>query len=345
MRTTSWAKKAGAVVMLAALGCGDSPEPRAEAPKTVEKPWVKVEATGDAMARAADARESMRFVLARGEVRVTAQVDGDAFVVRIPADLAAFRTANVHTLDYPIGYVRFDPLALDAGDPGWNAGLVDAGFRRLGSPIQLFYDSRSVGDLVGRLASDGAEATGTILGEIHVDDRQIEVALPARFQRKAGAGVTVTVENASLDLREVAYQSRLAAVAAAIGAKQVDPVVRLDVTLELARFEDDTKPLPTFVRTPVTVNTVGEVVSRFKEEAAANPVERMRTRMAAAGMPEGMYADLDDEQLQKLSQFVDDVARRRRGEDVDSMLENPPPAAAERGTPGTRVEGGVVIRD
>lgn len=305
----------------------------------VVKPWVKAVMSEEAMQRSAEGREPMRFTLGEGSLRMELMVDGAPVVGTLKADMAALRIANVPTLDLPVGFVRFDPLGLALEGGSSPVPVVEALFRRLGAPVQLFLEVHSVGAMQGRLASVPSEARGEIVGVVQIDDRQVNVAIPARFRRTAADTLEVDFEGYALPLEEAGMEKPFERLRSVLGARRIEgTTVRISGRASFKEFKGDV--LPGFVRTPITVNTVEQLAARFDKEVA--PADAMRVQLAVAGFPPELTANLSEEDLARMMEAIQHQRDVRDGKVDGSVLDNPPPKGVRS---GVRTEGGVEIRD
>lgn len=277
-----------AVILALAVACGgDAPTTTADdaaaaAPaENADKPWVKPEFSAEAMQAAASTRESMRFVADGGEFIVTTLIDGKPVRWSLGLDKVAMRIADVPTLEYPIGYVKVDPLTLELDDGGkatWPKVAIDTVFRRLGAPVQVFFDVQSVTELEGRLIPPDGAAKGTMIGVLQVADRQHDVSMPIKMARDEGT-IEVELPAFALTTADIGFDDDLAKLASKLGVRIGDQIT-IEGGVKLVSF--DGEALPTFVRTPVTVNTVDSI--REKLEAEVTSEDRVRHHMEAQGV-------------------------------------------------------------
>jgi hypothetical protein len=283
--------KSWSVVVLLAVGtaCGggeDAPEGAAPAEEAPKGQFLPKEVTTTAMEAATQLREPGKFVAEAGEFTVEVPVDRDTWKLALGLDVVALRLGDVPTLDYPIGFVKLDPLSLDGGDPTRDRTIVDVLLRNQGSPIQIFFDVHSVGEMKGRLPATGGSATGRVLGTLQIDDRQHDVDVIAHFERKDEEHLVLQIEPFDLPLDEMGLTPRLQALAKVLGKKHVGSTARVHGSVGLIAFHGT--QLPTFARTPVTINRVEEFRQRLDDEI--DDAEATRQKLLRTGTS-GVVAD------------------------------------------------------
>lgn len=337
MRAPGW-------IFAGMIGCGSlgRGEPDAE---PVQKPWVKSVTAADPRLAAVEARETQRFVASSGAVDVAFELGRRKLVGHMLVEKSALKVGDVPTLEHVIGYVKFDTTTFTTGDEVTDKVLQSLVLRDLGAPIHIVFDANSVGSMVGRLSGDGATATGEILGTLQFDTRQFAVELPARFRRTDAAHIDVQMGPFDLDLTQYAIDRQLNAAAVALGERTMGLTVTVSGMLSLEAFTDENAPMPGFVRTPLTVNTVDELRAILDRDIDNG--EAMRMHLLAAGLPESVIGGMTAERLRDVHRFLSEPAEGQSGE--GSVLDNPAQPAdgskrpADR--PKTRTVNGVEIRD
>lgn len=302
------------VLALSACSGGDA-DTSEEAPKPASM-WVQQAQTDAAMRAATGQHETMRFVSSGGSVQYATTAGGKPVTVTFDVELAAFQIGDVPTLAHPIGFVKLNPLSLKGSDPSWEKAVLDTVFRRFGSPVQLTYESHSVADMQGRLTGVGTHASGKAVGNLQVDDRQLDVTLNVSVDRLTETTLTLRLLPSELDVSTLALDAYLDPLARQLGG----PISRkgiLSGTVELKRFDGDL--LPSFVRTPVTVQSVAEVVRKI--DAEHSDIEAARATLANAGVPEDVAATVTQKNMEQMEeirrQYKRDAAKAQRAVDLD----------------------------
>ena len=276
--------------------------------------WVQQAQTEEAMRANAAQRETMRYVNAGGQIDYTTTVAGKPLTVTFDVELAAFQVADVPTLEHPIGFVKLGALSLRSTNTAWDKTLVDTVFRRNGSPIQLTFESHSVGDMQGRLTGLGTHASGRAVGNIQVDDRQLDLTLNVTVDRLTDTTLTVHVLPSEVDVSSLGLDSYLTQAGKAVGA--ISRKGMLSGTLELKKF--DGGQMPTFARTPVTVQSVAEVVQKL--DAEHSDLEAAKLRLVKAGIDQEMVEGLEDSTLEQMvemrKKYDREAAKAKRGGDL-----------------------------
>ncbi len=339
MRAPGW-------IFAGMIGCGSlgRGEPDAE---PVQKPWVKSVTAADPRLAAVEARETQRFVASSGAVDVAFELGRRKLVGHMLVEKSALKVGDVPTLEHVIGYVKFDTTTFTTGDEITDKVLQSLVLRDLGAPVHIVFDANSVGSMVGRLSGDGSTATGEILGTLQFDTRQFAVDLPARFRRVDAAHIEVQMGPFDLDLKEYAVDRQFNAAAVALGERTIGTTVTVSGTLSLEAFTDENAPMPGFVRTPLTVNTVDELRAIIDRDVDNGEATRMQ--LLAAGLPEGVIGGMSAERLREVDRYLREAAAVRDGKSTGSVLDNPaqPADGAKRPAdkPKTRTVNGVEIRD
>lgn len=279
-------KRSWLPILMVISACGGSNSARRAASEDAEpeKPWVRAATTGAALQAGTYTAEPMRFVAQSGVFTLEVEMAGkpmQAFTIQ--PEQVAMRLGDVATLDHPVGHVKFDALSLSGQDEGIAEAITDRVLRNLGAPVQLIFDVHSIGDMQGRLVGEGGTAKGKVLGTLQIDARQEHLTLEVLFERRANNVLAAEVTPFTLDLQPYALHTHLDALAKAIGVRSVAPQVRISGSLELVEFISD-GPLPTFVRTPITVNTVDEIRARLDEEV--DDFEAQKAALRRQGMSE-----------------------------------------------------------
>lgn len=337
-----WSRRAALILTLAGGRWGS----REEAPARAEPHNIYDENSGPDLSgyEATTApREPMAYLGKGLDLQVTSTIGGAAVVHHLQLEQAGIRIGDVPSLDHPLGTVKIDPLTLTTdGNADWAKVILDRSLRDSeGSPIQIFLEVHSVGDMNGRLDPGGSTATGTVLGRLQVGDRQVDVDFKARFRRPDADHLTVeTAEPWTIDLHDLSWDRQLGVLAARLGAA-VEPTIAVALRLDLERFDG---PLPTFVRTPVTIQTMEEVRDRIDEEY--DDFDILKYRLAQQGESDQMIKRLTPEAFARMQAAA---AARRSGSPLPAR---PDEDEAEEGgskqvTPATVEEkGGVlIIRD
>lgn len=303
-------------LLIALVGCSGTvttPGPDPEHPGSI---WVQQAQTDEAMRANAAQRETMRYIHAGGELQYATTVGGKPFTATFTVELAAFQVADVPTMEHPIGFVKLDTLSLKSSNPAWDKVLVDSIFRRSGSPIQLTFESHSIADMQGRLTGLGTHATGRSIGNIQVDDRQLDVVLNVALDRLTETTLSVQILPSEIDVSTLALGPFLATAGKSIGGA-ISTKGMLSGTLELKKF--DGNAMPTFARTPVTVQSVAEVVRKI--DAEHTDLEAAKLRMVKAGIDEQMVEGLTDENLQQMEairkKYDREAAKAKRNVNLD----------------------------
>ncbi len=277
--------------------------------------WVQQAQTDEAMRANAAQRETMRYVNAGGSIDYATTIGGNPVTLTFDVELAAFQVADVPTLEHPIGFVKLGTLSLKSTNSAWDKLLVDSVFRRNGSPIQLTFESHSIGDMQGRLTGLGTHASGRAVGNMQVDDRQVDLTLNVTVDRLTETTLTVHVLPSEVDVSTLGLDSYLTTAGKAVGGA-ISRKGMLSGTLELKRF--DGGQMPTFARTPVTVQTVAEVVRKL--DAEHTDLEAAKLRLVKAGVDQEMVEGLNDEMLQSMvemrKKYDREAAKAKRGADL-----------------------------
>lgn len=303
-------------VLIALAGCSGDVTPAAgpdpEHPGSI---WVQQAQTDEAMRAHAAQRETMRFVQSGGTIDYATTIAGKPVTLTFDVELAAFQVADVPTLEHPIGFVKLGALSLKSSNSAWDKILVDTVFRRSGSPIQLTFESHSVGDMQGRLTGLGTHASGRAIGNIQVDDRQLDLTLNVTVDRLTDTTLTVHVLPSEVDVSTLGLDSYLTTAGQALGGA-ISRKGMLSGTVELKKF--DGGQMPTFARTPVTVQSVSEVVQKL--DAEHTDLEAAKLRMVRAGVDQEMVEGLKDEQLDVMVEmrrkYDREAAKAKRGTDL-----------------------------
>jgi hypothetical protein len=222
---------------------------------------------------------------------VTFDVGGARPSVVLPLDQAAIRAGDLRTLAFVIGHVKLQTKALADG-PGATPGFAERALASLlkdptGGIPQIFLESHNVGEITGVLDQPGATASGTWIGVLQVGDRQVDVDAALRVTRADQDHVVVeTAAPVEFELAELGLDG------GRIGA---GPKVAVTLRVELARAQGE---LPTFIRTPVTLQRMGEMRQRMDDEV--NDFEKTRARLRAEGMSEAAINALSEEDYEKM---------------------------------------------
>jgi hypothetical protein len=222
---------------------------------------------------------------------VTFDLAGSRPSVTIPLDQAAIRAGDLRTLAFVIGHVKLQTKALADG-PGATPGFAERVLTSMvkdatGGVPQIFLESQNIGEITGVLDQPGATASGTWIGVLQVGDRQVDVDAGVRVTRTDADHVTVDTA-APVELE-------LAALGLDGGRVGVGPKVSVALHVELARAQGE---LPTFIRTPVTLQRMGEMRQRMDDEV--NDFEKTRARLRAEGMSEAAINALSEEDYEKM---------------------------------------------
>lgn len=337
----SWMRCAVAACLLAGCGWGRVLVEEPEAPKNIYD-QNSDPATEELEVTTAAPKEPMALVGKGLDLQLRATVGGQPVTLKMPLELAAIRIGDVPTLSFPLGNVKVDPIALSVVEqPGWARVIADRAFRDTeGSPVQVFFEVHSVGQMKGNLSGPGTTATGVVLGRLQIGDRQQEIDFPAIFRRVDANNLTVETSGpVKLDLLEFNWQDRLSRLGSKLKAA-VASQVEITLRLDLERTEG---PLPTFVHTPVTVQTMEAVRERI--DAEYDDYDILRHRMQQGGGAEGLLDRISPEDFARMQAAA---AARRSGTPI--LLERDAPEDEEPGivTPDLAQPsgGGVqVIRD
>jgi hypothetical protein len=236
-------------------------------------------------------QEPFALVGTAATATVTFDVAGTEQSVAIPLDQAAIRAGDLRTLAFVIGHVKLQTKAVRDG-AGATAGFAERVLSSLlkdptGGIPQIFLESQSVGDVSGVLDQPGATATGTWIGVLQVGDRQVDVDAGIRVTRTDADHVAVDSD------KPVMFElSALGLDGARLG---VGPSVRVTLHVELTRAQGE---LPTFVRTPVTLQRMGEMRQRMDDEI--NDFEKTRERLRAEGLSEAAINALSEEDYERM---------------------------------------------
>ena len=205
----------------------------------------------------------MRFVAESGEFFFHVKIDGKVRRHSIALEMSGVRIGDVPTLEYPVGFVRFDPLSVTSQE-GWDKLLIDSVFRRLGSPVQIVFDLSSVGEMQGRLVGAQSQAKGQVLGTIQFDDRRTDVVFDAVFSRTELGVIEVEAVPFKINIEDFKMDLFLDSFKRKAGIRKIDPMVEVEGSLTLKEFTGE--QLPSFIRTPVVVMTVDEMRQKIDDE-------------------------------------------------------------------------------
>ncbi|MCB9664242.1 MAG: hypothetical protein H6732_09025 [Alphaproteobacteria bacterium] len=303
------------LVALSACGGGEAEAPaEPEAPRALNegKPWVSPERTVEAMQAAADTRETLRYVSDGGTVDVVARFDGTARTFTFDVQQAAIRIADVPTLEYPSGWVRLDTLSITGDPERWIKPITQGVLRSLGAPLQLVFDVQSIGAFTGRLQEPGSRVEARVLGRLQVGDRAVEVSFPGVISRPGAERLEVELGAIDLALDELGLSDAVEALEDTLKVRRIDHVVQVSGRVALSQFTGDA--LPSFVRTPLTIQSVEEV--REKLEAQVDRAEVQRLRLSRTGYDEETLDMLPRDALRRIEE-----ARRRKAEGGPSVFE------------------------
>lgn len=304
-----------ALPLLSACGTGapESEEPEAPVGFNVGKPWMPPAQSVEAMQVAADTRETIRYVTDGGHVDVVGRFDGTRRTFGFDVELAAIRVADVPTLEYPAGWVRLDTLSLTGEPAGWIKPITSGLLRSLGAPIQLVFDVQSIGAFTGRLREPGARIEAQILGRLQIGDRALDVSFPGVVTRPDADRLEVTIGAFDVPLDEVALGDAVDQLEKALRVRRIDHTVSVSGRVALTRLADGA--LPSFVRTPLTIQSVDEV--RAKLDAAVDRSDVQRIRLERTGYEEDALRYVPEDALRRLEE-----ARRAKQEGRASVFEN-----------------------
>ncbi|MCB9681879.1 MAG: hypothetical protein H6733_10440 [Alphaproteobacteria bacterium] len=270
------------------------------------KPFVPASRSSEAMVRAADQRETMRYVATSGEIAV--ELPGKEPVHgTLGLDLVAVNIGDIQTLAFPKGYVKFDPLSLQSDLGGQNKLAITTLFRRQGSPIQIFFQIDSFTELQGRLAEAGSTVKAHALGMIQVDDKERPTDFDVLIERPTLDTLTVEVPGFDVPLQDLGLTDPIATLWTALGRKDVPTVAHISGSVALTAFTGE--QLPTFVRTPVTVATVSEIVEKIDREV--DDYEAEVARMRASGVPEEVIKHFDRTTFEAQNAGYEEILRRQ----------------------------------
>lgn len=305
-------------ILVALVGCSggdESAKPTEDALKPASM-WVQQAQTDEAMRAAAAHHETVRYVNSGGQMTYATTVAGKPVTLTFDVELASFQIGDVPTLDHPIGFVKLGTLSLKSTNSAWDALIIDNVLRRSGSPIQLTFESHSIADMQGRLTGLGTHATGRAIGNLQVDDRQLDTTLNVAVDRLTETTLSVRLLPSEIDLSTLALEDYLTATGKLLGGA-ISRKGMLSGTLELKKFEGTS--MPTFARTPVTVQSVAEVVKKI--DAEHSDLEAAHIKLLRAGVSPEMVNELSDENLEQMEairkKYKRDAARARRGEDLE----------------------------
>lgn len=248
-------------------------------------------------------RERMAFIGAAADLQVQWTVDGAPSTHRVKFEQIAMRVADVPSMLFPIGHLKVDPISWSVEpQAGWAEHLKRYFFRDpAGAPIQVFFDIQTVGKLDGRLDRDGASAVGQVVGALQVDSRQAVLAFNARFTRPSkGRLIIETVEPVPVPIAEFQRDAELAAAMKAIGAAAWEPTVTLTARVEFTEASLDS--LPTFIRVPVTEQTMTELQERL--DADVDDYDALQYKLDRQGMSEESRQAITRERFERMREVI-----------------------------------------
>ncbi len=270
-----------AILALCVTGCGlfDIEVKEREKPKS---PWMEPEVAPNMPSTVSTVvREPMQFTATEGKVGFDIVMDARTMHHSIGLDVVGIKIGDVPTLEYPVGFFKFDPESWSVDEqPGWARSIYRGFFRsHVGEDVQVSFDLQTIGHLDGRLLKEGDTATGTVIGAAQVAERQIILTFPTLFRRTSADTLQVTsVEPIEINLDDFYRSGRLGATLKAIGIGRIDPIIKATFDLELVKTDSE---MPTFARTPVTVMSAVEVKKEMdasvdRYEAAMDVLDQTR---------------------------------------------------------------------
>lgn len=227
-------------------------------------------------------RQSVTMLASSLKLQLRLNVAGRPIACSFPLEQGGLRLGDLPTLTYPLGHVKVDTQGIVCDDAAF-AALAKIHYLRDvdAAPIQLFFEVSSVGRFNGRLDAPGTTALSQVLGTIQVDSRQQELVLQARFTRTETGLSFETVAPAAIDITAFGRASHLASLTAKAGGT-LGTQAMMQVQAEFTLTD---QPLPQFIRTAVTVQTMDEVRKRL--DAEHDDFDVLRARMESRGVREG----------------------------------------------------------